>query len=60
LLDEKGPDHSKCFEVGVSLEAQTFGTAWGNTKKQAEQKAAYRALVKVGAATDGLRDDDVF
>ncbi len=44
LLDEKGPDHSKCFEVGVVISQQRFASAWGPSKKDAEQLAAYRAL----------------
>src|SRR5207248_7337630 len=39
LLDEKGPDHSKCFEVCVSVDGRRFTSAWGPNKKTAEQKA---------------------
>jgi ribonuclease-3 len=48
LLDEKGPDHSKCFEVAVSIDGRNFPSAWGPCKKEAEQKAAYLALVEMG------------
>jgi ribonuclease-3 len=48
LLDEKGPDHSKCFEVAVSIGGRHFSSAWGNNKKQAEQNAAQRALEELG------------
>jgi ribonuclease-3 len=48
LLDEKGPDHSKCFEVCVEMEGRRFPSAWGQSKKQAEQQAALRALIKLG------------
>lgn len=44
LLDEKGPDHSKCFEVGVLIDGRRFPSAWGPNKKMAEQKAALLAL----------------
>lgn len=44
LLDEKGPDHSKCFEVSVVIRGKRYGSAWGPSKKEAEQKAAYLAL----------------
>ncbi len=44
LLDEKGPDHSKCFEVCVSIDGRRFTSAWGPNKKMAEQKAALLAL----------------
>lgn len=43
-LDEQGPDHSKCFEICVVMGGQRFPSAWGPSKKQAEQEAARRAL----------------
>lgn len=48
LLDEKGPDHSKCFEVCVSIDGKRFSSAWGPNKKMAEQKAALLALQELG------------
>jgi ribonuclease-3 len=48
LLDEQGPDHSKCFEIAVSLDGRHFPSAWGRNKKDAEQAAARRALVELG------------
>jgi ribonuclease-3 len=48
LLDEKGPDHNKCFESAVIMGERRFSSAWGTNKKQAEQKAAYTALVELG------------
>lgn len=48
LLDEKGPDHSKCFEVCVSIDGRRFTSAWGPNKKSAEQKAALLALEELG------------
>lgn len=47
LLDEKGPDHSKCFEVAVCIGNRRFPSAWGPNKKEAEQKAAFNALVEL-------------
>lgn len=44
VLDEKGPDHSKCFEIAVCISGQRFASAWGRSKKEAEQKAALCAL----------------
>lgn len=49
LLDEKGPDHDKCFESAVTIAGRTFQSAWGTTKKEAEQKAALNALIELGA-----------
>jgi ribonuclease-3 len=43
-LDEQGPDHSKCFEVCVTIGPQRYPSAWGTSKKEAEQEAAKRAL----------------
>jgi ribonuclease III len=48
LLDEKGPDHSKCFEVCVEIAGRRFTSAWGPNKKMAEQKAALLALEELG------------
>lgn len=48
LLDEKGPDHNKCFELGVVIQDRHFQSAWGTNKKEAEQKAAFNALVELG------------
>ena len=48
LLDEKGPDHSKCFEVCVVIEGRRFPSGWGTNKKMAEQKAALLALEQLG------------
>lgn len=48
LLDEKGPDHSKCFEIAVTIGRRRFHGAWGPSKKDAEQKAAQIALVELG------------
>jgi ribonuclease-3 len=48
LLDEKGPDHAKCFEVRVVIGNRAFGSAWGPAKKPAEQRAAQIALEELG------------
>ena len=48
LLDEKGPDHSKAFEISAVIGPRHFSSAWGTNKKQAEQGAAWRALVEMG------------
>jgi len=48
LLDEKGPDHDKCFEVEAVVGVHRFPSAWGTNKKDAEQKAAFNALVELG------------
>lgn len=47
MLDEKGPDHAKCFEVAVCIGDRQFKSAWGPSKKDAEQKAALNALIEL-------------
>ena len=44
LLDEKGPDHSKCFQVAAAIGEKLYPSAWGPNKKEAEQHAARNAL----------------
>ncbi len=44
LLDEKGPDHSKCFKIAASVAGNQYSAAWGRNKKEAEQRAARNAL----------------
>ncbi len=48
LLDEKGPEHDKCFEFEAVIAEHHFQSAWGPNKKEAEQKAALNALVELG------------
>ena len=55
ILDEKGPDHAKCFEVCVEIGARRFSSPSGASKKQAEQAAALEALIALGLAE---RDED--
>jgi ribonuclease III len=44
LLDEKGPDHSKCFKIAAQVGSNRYQPAWGRNKKEAEQRAARNAL----------------
>ncbi len=48
MLDEKGPDHNKCFEAEVIIDDRHFPSAWGTNKKEAEQHAAINALSALG------------
>lgn len=52
LVDEKGPDHSKCFQVAAEIGEQRFAPAWGKSKKESEQRAAANAI-------HGLQGDEV-
>lgn len=47
MLDEKGPDHSKCFKIAAMIGRYHYPAAWGRTKKEAEQKAAMNALAHI-------------
>jgi ribonuclease-3 len=47
MLDEKGPDHSKCFKIAAVLGRHHYPAAWGRNKKEAEQKAAMNALAAI-------------
>ena len=58
LLDEKGPDHSKCFEVCVVIDGKRYNSAWGPNKKMSEQKAALFALEELGVF-DAKEIDDL-
>ena len=48
LLDEKGPEHSKCFKIAALIGRFHYPAAWGRNKKEAEQKAAMNALAQIG------------
>jgi ribonuclease-3 len=58
LLDEKGPDHNKCFELEVMISDRHFPSAWGTNKKEAEQKAAFNALLELGVLEQPVTKDD--
>ncbi len=47
LLDEKGPDHSKCFKISAQVGPNRYQAAWGRNKKEAEQRAARNALYEM-------------
>lgn len=47
LLEESGPEHNKSFTVQVLIGEDNYGTGTGRTKKAAEQKAAYAALLSL-------------
>jgi ribonuclease-3 len=47
MLDEKGPDHSKCFKMAAQIGPRRYSAAWGPNKKDAEQRAARNALCEL-------------
>ncbi len=52
LLDEKGPDHAKCFLISAVVNGRRFSSAWGRNKKEAEQRAACNALSELNTKQD--------
>jgi ribonuclease-3 len=62
VLTSTGPDHAKTFEVAAAVGERTFKPASGRTKKEAEQRAAEKALAelegKTGTATFHHRGTD--
>ena len=50
LIDESGPEHDKTFTARVLIDDIPRGVGSGHNKKQAEQKAAYEAIVAVRKA----------
>jgi len=46
-VETRGPDHSKRFVMGVTLQGKELGRSEGSTKKEATQKAA-RELIELG------------
>ena len=58
LVDEKGPDHSKCFKIAARVGGNRFNAAWGRNKKEAEQRAARNALNQLGGNPAACHSDD--
>ncbi|MGZ8602717.1 MAG: ribonuclease III [Actinomycetota bacterium] len=46
-LEERGPDHEKEFTATVHLGGEPMGTGVGRSKKEAEQRAAQEAYLRV-------------
>ena len=47
LIEESGPDHQKKYVVEACIGEKPMGQGEGGTKKQAEQEAAYQALLSI-------------
>ena len=45
LVEESGPDHNKHYVVEVQIGDKPAGRGEGQTKKSAEQEAAYQAIL---------------
>jgi ribonuclease III len=57
LLDEKGPDHSKCFKMAAQVGGNRYQPAWGRNKKEAEQRAARNALSELSGESPPFPSD---
>lgn len=57
LLDEKGPDHSKCFKISAQVGSNRYQPAWGRNKKEAEQRAARNALCQLSGEQPPFASD---
>ncbi len=44
VVQEHGSDHIRVFQIAVFIDNTEYGSAWGKTKKDASQKAAYHTL----------------
>jgi ribonuclease-3 len=58
LLDEKGPDHSKCFQIAAQVGPSRYQAAWGRNKKEAEQRAARNALSEISGETPPIAAEE--
>ena len=47
LKEESGPDHRKSFLICAVISDREFVAAWGNNKKDAEQRAAANAMAEL-------------
>jgi len=47
LISERGPDHSKIFEIGVYMKEKLLAAGSGNSKQTSEQAAAKNALENI-------------
>jgi ribonuclease-3 len=50
LAAETGPDHKKRFQIEVWASGKLLASGEGSTKKEAEQRAARKALERLGDA----------
>lgn len=59
LVEEKGPDHRKCFKISAQVGKNRFPAAWGQSKKESEQRAAHNAMCNLeGQPAPHASDDD--
>ncbi|MGI9455787.1 MAG: ribonuclease III [Aeoliella sp.] len=59
LLNQKGPDHNKCFHIAAEIGQQQFAPAWGKSKKESEQRAAANALAGLNGDAPEFDSDEL-
>ena len=47
ILSQSGPDHDKTFDVAAVLDGKVIGKGSGRSKKEAQQNAAYAAILDI-------------
>ncbi len=52
VVEERGPDHNKIFEVEIICDGEVLGRGEGRTKKEAEQSAARTVLDQLADEAD--------
>lgn len=52
LIEETGPAHSPTFKIEVVYQNKVLAVATGKSKKEAEQKCAYKACKKLGVVNE--------
>ncbi len=55
LIGESGPDHHKEYQAAVFVNGRQISTGTGQTKKKAEQSAAYEAILILKREADGRK-----
>jgi ribonuclease-3 len=50
-LSQSGPEHQKSFLVATEVNGKRYSSAWGKSKKEAEQRAAGNALRQIKGQT---------
>lgn len=58
IIEQRGPDHRRCFKVQVHVGEYQFQGAWGKNKKEAEQHAALNALCQLENQTPVYPSDN--
>jgi ribonuclease-3 len=58
IIKENGPSHSKTFEIEVKINDISYKPETGKSKKEAQQKAAHRALLHLGLVEEKISGYD--